>query len=279
VRAIRQAIWHIEAHLEGPFSLEETAAAAGLSKYHLSRSFSFAVGLPPSAYARARRLSVAAARLAGGEGDILGLALDLGYASHEAFTRAFRDRFGRTPEQVRAKGDTSDLNLLEAQTVNTFPTLEIEPPAVSSRGPLLVAGFTQTFRFDRRGDIPSIWRKLGPHIGSVPQQRGRSAFGVCLNHGEGAEDFDYMAGVEVSTLDSLSEGMTGLRIEARRFAIYRHRGHVAEIGAVCNAAFADLASRPDLSLADGPLGLIEHYPDTFDPAAGRGGYEVWLPLS
>jgi AraC family transcriptional regulator len=40
--------------------------------------------------------------LAGGNApDILSLALDTGYGSHEAFSRAFRAQFGTTPETIR----------------------------------------------------------------------------------------------------------------------------------------------------------------------------------
>jgi AraC family transcriptional regulator len=38
----------------------------------------------------------------GGRPDILHVALDVGYGSHEAFTWAFREQFGVTPEAIRA---------------------------------------------------------------------------------------------------------------------------------------------------------------------------------
>ena len=49
-------------------------------------------------YMRGRRLSEAARVLANGGADILTVALDFGYGSHEAFTRAFRrSQFGVNP--------------------------------------------------------------------------------------------------------------------------------------------------------------------------------------
>ena len=50
--------------------------------------------MSPMAYVRARRLSDAARALIAGAPDILRLALDSGYASHEAFSRAFKSQFG-----------------------------------------------------------------------------------------------------------------------------------------------------------------------------------------
>ena len=45
---------------------------------------------------RCRRLTQAAYALAAGPNDILSVALDSGYASHEAFSRAFKAQFGET---------------------------------------------------------------------------------------------------------------------------------------------------------------------------------------
>ena len=52
--------------------------------------------------------------LANGGPDILTVALDFGYGSHEAFTRAFRDQFGLTPELVRAQRHLDNVDLVEA---------------------------------------------------------------------------------------------------------------------------------------------------------------------
>ncbi|HEY0567659.1 MAG TPA: AraC family transcriptional regulator, partial [Xanthobacteraceae bacterium] len=89
-----KALWFIESHLAGPLTLDEIAAIGGVSRFHMVRAFAAATGLSVMRYVRARRLSEAARALAGGAPDILSLALDADYGSHEAFTRAFRDHFG-----------------------------------------------------------------------------------------------------------------------------------------------------------------------------------------
>jgi AraC-like DNA-binding protein len=81
------------------------AAAGGVSRYHMSRAFGLATGHSVMQYVRGRRLTEAARSLARGAPDILAVALDAGYGSHEAFTRAFRDQFGLTPETIRAQGN------------------------------------------------------------------------------------------------------------------------------------------------------------------------------
>src|ERR1700730_2814090 len=98
----QKALWFIEGHLARELTLDEVAAIGGVSRYHMVRAFAAATGLSVMRYVRARRLSEAARALAGGAPDILRVALDADYGSHEAFTRAFRDHFGVTPEAVRA---------------------------------------------------------------------------------------------------------------------------------------------------------------------------------
>jgi AraC family transcriptional regulator len=62
----------------------------------LTWAFAVSTGLSLIRYVRARRLSEAARELAQGADDILGLALDAGYGSHESFTRAFVGQSGLT---------------------------------------------------------------------------------------------------------------------------------------------------------------------------------------
>src|ERR1700742_1751890 len=98
----QKALWFIESHLAEPLTLDEIAEVAGISRFHLVRAFAAVTGLPVMRYVRARRLTEAARALAGGAPDILTVALEAGYGSHEGFTRAVRDHFGGAPERGRA---------------------------------------------------------------------------------------------------------------------------------------------------------------------------------
>src|SRR5436305_5842625 len=94
----QKALWYIESHLAKTLTLDEVAAIAGVSRFHMVRAFAAATGLSVMRYVRIRRLSEAARALANGAPDILSVALDADYGSHQAFTRAFREHFGFTPE-------------------------------------------------------------------------------------------------------------------------------------------------------------------------------------
>src|SRR5262245_59205325 len=171
--------------------------------------------------------------LAEGAPDILMVALDVGYGSHEAFTRAFRDFFGVTPEEVRAKRDFSHLDLKEPFIMKEQPAAQLPAPLVREEGPFLMAGIREFRTFSERAGIPGQWQRFGPHIGHMPGQIGDDAYVICLAPSSGEEGFDYLTGVAVRSLDELPEGLSGVRISRRRYAIFHHRDHISKVGVTC----------------------------------------------
>lgn len=103
---VGRALSFIETHFGDELTLERVADVAGVGKYHLTRAFGTATGHTVMRYVRARRLTEAARRMAAG--DILAVAVEAGYGSHEAFTRAVREDFGVTPGEVRERGGAGD---------------------------------------------------------------------------------------------------------------------------------------------------------------------------
>jgi AraC family transcriptional regulator len=273
---VRKAIWYIESHYAEPIGADDIARASGLSRYQLSRVFVARTGHTLSAYLRGRRLTAAAKALAAGARDIQALALDTGYGSHEAFTRAFRDQFGATPESVRSAASTEHLHLLETPTMPETPTTPLRDPV----GPLLLAGLRAFRNFGERAGIPEQWQHFAPHIGHVPQQTGGETYGVCLTPSDPQGDgFDYLAAVAVRSLDELPEALSGLRLARRRYACFKHEGHVSAVGATCEAIFGHWAPGSGRELESEPLFLIERYGSGFNPQTGLGDIELWIPLA
>lgn len=94
----------VEQSLDEPeLSGEDLAARAYLSRFHFGRLVSSALGEPPSAFRRRLLLERAAYRLAGSTDPVIDVALDAGYGSPEAFTRAFSRAYGTTPSGYRTR--------------------------------------------------------------------------------------------------------------------------------------------------------------------------------
>ena len=101
---ILRALLYIEEHLDEQLSLEDVARVAAYSPYHFHSCFQAMVGETLAAYQRRLRLERAAQFLAYTSRPVLELALQAGYGSQEAFSRAFRNRFCVSPAQYRRTG-------------------------------------------------------------------------------------------------------------------------------------------------------------------------------
>jgi AraC-like DNA-binding protein len=84
-------------------SADRLAARIYLSRSHFDRIISAAAGEPPATLRRRILLERAAYRLITTDQDVLAIALEAGYASHEAFTRAFSKAYGRAPSAWRRR--------------------------------------------------------------------------------------------------------------------------------------------------------------------------------
>ena len=83
-------------------SASERAARMFLSRSHFDRVISATAGEPPATFRRRILMERAAFRLATGTDGILRLAVEAGYSSHEAFTRAFQRAYGVAPSAWRS---------------------------------------------------------------------------------------------------------------------------------------------------------------------------------
>lgn len=271
---VQKAIWFIESHYARDISLDEIAVICGVSRFHMSRAFGAATGHSVMGYVRARRLTQAAFALAKGAPDILSVALDAGYGSHEAFTRAFRDRFGQTPEEVRAKGAVPQPELVEPLKMDETFVENLAPPRLVDGGPLLIAGFGERYTCETSIAIPSLWQRFGPHFGSVPGQKNGLGYGVCCNSDD--DSFEYIAGVEVADFSGLTSEFSRIRIPPQRYVVFATKDHISAIRRITHTVWSKWLPASGHEAADAPN--FELYPESFDPVTGNGGYELWIPI-
>jgi AraC family transcriptional regulator len=271
----QKALWYIEGHLAEPLTLDEIAEVAGVSRFHLVRAFTAATGVPVMRYVRVRRLTEAARALADGAPDILRLALEADYGSHEAFTRAFRDHFGVTPEAVRAATRIESSKLQEPIMMDSTELDHLTPPRFETGKPLLIAGVGERLTWEGGAAIPGQWQRFHQAEPRIPDRVGKVAYGVCAN-GDDSGNFDYIAGVEVSDFSDLPREFYRVRIPEQRYAVFTHADHISTIRRTIGTVWNQWLPASGLKAADAPS--FERYDENFDPATGNGGLEIWLPV-
>ncbi|MER8805945.1 AraC family transcriptional regulator [Mesorhizobium australicum] len=270
-----KALWFVESHLPEAVTLDDVAQSSGVSRFHVTRAFGAATGRSVMGYMRSRRLTEAARRLAGGAPDILCVALDAGYNSHEAFTRAFRDQFGTTPELVRAQGSTETLDLVEPILMDNSLLTTLEPPRFETSRPFLIAGLGERYSCESSAGIPMQWQRFAPYIGHIPGQVAGVFYGVCLN-GDDAGNFDYVVGVEVRDFADLPKEFQRVRVPARKYAVFTHREHISTIRRTINTIWNSWLPASGHEVADAPE--FERYGPEFDARTSNGGLEIWVPV-
>jgi AraC family transcriptional regulator len=92
---------HIQNRLDEPLELEELAALTHFSVSHFHRVFKGMLGETIMDHLRRIRLERASLQLLQPRASVTEIALDAGYDSLEAFSRAFRKTFGLSPSQCR----------------------------------------------------------------------------------------------------------------------------------------------------------------------------------
>jgi AraC family transcriptional regulator len=275
VSPANKALWYVESHFGSELSLDELAAHAGVSRFHLSHAFAARTGRPLMTYVRGRRLTEAARALARGAPDILGVALEAGYNSHEAFTRAFRDQFGLTPEAVRAQGHLKQLALVEAITMDQSVKETLSAPRFVDGKPLLLVGMSQHYSCESSAGVPAQWQKFLPHFPNVPGQLNHKAYGAKY-HFDDEGNFDYLCGVEVADFSRVPEGWATLRLPAAKYAVFTHPEHISTIRRTWATIWDSWLPSSGHEVADAPH--FELYDESFNSQTGTGGVEIWIPL-
>jgi AraC family transcriptional regulator len=272
---VERAIWFVENRLEAEISLRAIADSAGVSAHHLARAFATATGSSLMRYARGRRLSEAARALAAGAPDILAVALAAGYGSHEAFTRAFGEQFGMTPDECRSLGRLDRLKLVEPIRMDKSLLIDLDEPRFADGVEFLVAGLGARYTFATNQGIPSQWQRFAPYIGNLANQQGPETYGVCCNADESG-NFDYIASVRVKSFSDLPDDFATQRIGPQRYAVFRHPGHVSMLRRTHYTIWNQWLPESKEKFIDGPS--FEKYGGDFDPQTGVGGIEVWMPV-
>jgi AraC-like DNA-binding protein len=89
------------------WSLERLARAVGVSRSSLAERFHALVGQPPMRYLTRWRLQLACRLLRDDAAKVSAVALEVGYHSEAAFSRAFKEAVGTSPAVWRRQGRTA----------------------------------------------------------------------------------------------------------------------------------------------------------------------------
>jgi AraC family transcriptional regulator len=134
IERINKVVRYIEQAIAKEMSLEELASLAFFSPFHFQRIFKEVIGETPKQFIKRLRLEEAARILAFNPGqNILDVALEVGFQSLEAFSRAFKNYYSISPDNYKRRSES------EKNTITQLPyrkksfanetALEVSSPA------------------------------------------------------------------------------------------------------------------------------------------------------
>jgi AraC family transcriptional regulator len=270
-----KALFVIERNHNRDLSLEEIATACGVTKYHLAHAFGQTTSLSVMQYTRGRRLTEAARSLARGATNILDLALDSGYSSHEAFSRAFRSQFGVTPESVRDSGSLDGLTIVKPRAVPGHEATHVDSPRLVSEADIRIVGLPAHYSYDATAGIPGQWQRFMTFAMTIPERRPGIPSGVATKV-DADGGFDYLCAVEVTAFSTMPPECVRITIPAHRYAVFEHRAHISSIQKTYSAIWDEWLPAHELTSSDAPS--IERHKEAFDPRTGDGGVDLWIPV-
>lgn len=270
----RQRILHVQMYiqqnLDRELSLEELAGKSYFSVYHFHRVFRAVVGLAPGGeslkeHIRRLRIERAASDLKHTNNSIINIALDAGYQTHEAFTRAFGAAFGCSPSDFQ-----SNNNITPQRTI------------VHNRNPIIGDGQmevkiknieTMRVAFVRHvgpyNQVGKAWDCLCTHLGKNGHLGSGSKFiGICYDDPEvtAPEKIRYDACITVDDNFVPEKDVAVQTIDGGEYAVTTHFGPYDKLGQTYAMLFGQWLLQSGRELRSDPC--LEFYlndPDSTDP--------------
>jgi AraC family transcriptional regulator len=288
---------YIDQQLDQPLDLNTLAEVAHFSQFHFHRLFSAWMGETLGDYLRRRRAEVAAMRLAAQpRSTVLNIALSVGFGSAEAFTRAFRSRFGCSPTAWRMQQAAQRrVNSNPGQADSKMNQAPAAPSAEHEASKTLnMEAIMNVKLIDRQPVTVAYLRHLGAYGEPISRfwQNTYYPWAVTNNLLEGsrygishddpsitaAEQCRYDAAAEVASDFAASGGAFKTTIPGGRYAVLVFKGSAEQVGEAWAALLRDWLPSSGLQLDARPC--FEYYPKdaACDPQTGAFECEICIPV-
>lgn len=280
MKRLLRGVTFVEAHLDEPLDLGQVAKQAALSTYHFHRLFRARFGIPVMEYVRSRRLSIVAERLLQKKTRILDLALDAGFESQAAFTRAFSRMYRTSPAAYRRRGKhlpwRSVAQISDGIVNLTTKGKNMEPTKTIKRGKFYLAGIGRVFSAETRPEIPALWDRFIPQMKTAKNRVTNFSYGVCDAAPSGIEgEFEYSTCVEVSDPKQIPSAWKVKEISGR-YLVFTHRGPISQFTKTVDYLWGTWLPNSKYQLRKAPD--LEFYDERFTGEAKTSEVEIWIPI-
>jgi len=275
---LEKVIDYIGQHLDEDLTLEKLSENFYISKFHFHRLFTAFTGLSLQQYIRWLRLKRAAHQLiVDKDQPIINIAINAGFESHEAFSRAFKKSCGLSPNQHRHESNWSGWEQLpyclpkrgeNNMKVDTKNINKIRLAMVEHRGdPKLMA---------KNVDKLISWAKAQT-INLKPKPG--EAFAIAYDDPKTtpAEKFRMDLGIKIPENFKLNGDVVEKYVPAGRYAVVMHKGSREKLGDTIYPLYREWLPNSGEELGDFPC-ILCYYNFDHEVAETELLTECWLLL-
>jgi AraC family transcriptional regulator len=153
-------------------------------------------------------------------------------------------------------------------------------PRIVERGAFHVVGIRERFTPGAVAGIPLLWERFVPRMEEVAGRAEREGYGVCECAPDAADPraFNYTACVGVAALPAAPpEGMVAFTVPGGTFAVFEHRGPIAEFGRTVEKLWREWLPASGLKPTGAPD--FESYDERFHPTDASSVVEIFVPVA
>ena len=231
LKMIQNLVDTIEENVGYEVNIIDLANTFGLSPWHFQRLFKTIVGDSLGGYTRGRRLSIAAKILLTTQDTIINVAFEVGFNSHESFTRSFKSYFKFSPKLFREQKPSVLINekplLTEDLLDHITKGMEQEPIIVDNEEQYIVGfGTNIPSPFTTAQSICEFvstpWIALLERAKDIDNSTSQTFYGLSISPSGSfmEETLNYIAGIPVSHIDTIPTGMTSYLLPRQKVAIF-----------------------------------------------------------
>ncbi|MDN3509324.1 MAG: AraC family transcriptional regulator [Candidatus Neptunochlamydia sp.] len=275
---VNRVIDFIGKHLDEELELDELCRIACFSKYHFHRLFTAHAGVSLKSYIKWLRLKRAAHQLTVQKEDkIINIALDAGFESHEAFSRAFKQVCGHSPSGFRSNANWREWeNPPYSLHIKGKKIMTITIKDLPSRRLAVMEHHGDPMKLSITLDKLISWAKAQP-INLKPKAGEAFGYGYHDPRETPPEEWRFDLALTVPQDFKLSDEVIDRELPAGRYAVTTHKGSRDNIGDTIYHLYRDWLPESGEELGDLPCIFCYH---NFDHEVAETELltEIWVLL-
>ncbi|MEN8905135.1 MAG: helix-turn-helix domain-containing protein [Clostridiales bacterium] len=227
-KILELCLTYIEKNLYNKILLDDISLYSGVSKYYLHRIFKALTNESIMDYVQSRKLTSSINELIYTKMRIIDIAMEYGYDHEQSYIRAFKKKFGYTPQKV--KTDQISIKIKEKININDiiafdnsviykpfyifkqrFNIIGIKHKLVNSSGDNRANFYGKAFFYNEKSMITNVVNS-DVYIGYTNWENRNSGYSY------------YMPSVQVENLNNIPEKMTGIYISPHKYVVFKFVG-------------------------------------------------------